>query len=43
MKDRAVVGQVNKCIKSHFPRKAVPTSKEKRISEVLHIIDGSAV
>jgi len=43
MKNKVVVGQVNKYIKPHFPRKAVPTSKEKRISEVLHIIDGSAV
>eukprot|EP00959_Pyramimonas_sp_CCMP1952_P244581 5112650-Pyramimonas_sp.AAC.1 len=43
MSDKAVVCQVNKRIRSHFPRKAVPSSKEKRISQVLHIIDGSAL
>ncbi|CAK0809580.1 unnamed protein product [Prorocentrum cordatum] len=42
-RDKAVVSQVNKCIKSRFPRKAVPSSKEKRTSQVLHIIDGPAL
>eukprot|EP00959_Pyramimonas_sp_CCMP1952_P323007 6758873-Pyramimonas_sp.AAC.1 len=43
MSDEAVAGQVNKRITSHFPRKAVPSSKEKHLSQALHIVDGSAL
>eukprot|EP00959_Pyramimonas_sp_CCMP1952_P207421 4339078-Pyramimonas_sp.AAC.1 len=43
MKDKVVVGQCNKCIEAHFPRKQVPASKTKKATMVLNIINGSAI
>ncbi|CAK0884697.1 unnamed protein product [Prorocentrum cordatum] len=43
MSDKMVVAQVNKWIQAHFPKRAVPVAKARRINLTLGIINGSAL
>ena len=43
MKDKSVVGMINKTITNHMPRTPNPPNKEKKVSLVLGIINGSAL